>query len=51
MNIIEVIRRRILKFLKLEKLDENPNGERFTFICDEDNIKRQKLQEYKMWYI
>ena len=51
MNIIEVIRRRILKFLKLEKLDENPNGERFTFICDEDNIIKQKLQEYKMWYI
>lgn len=51
MNIIEAIRRRILKFLKIERLSENPNGERFTFICDEDNIKKQKLKEYKMWYI
>lgn len=51
MNIIDAIRRRILKFLKLEKLDLNPNNERYTFICDEDHIRRQKLQEYKIWYI
>ena len=51
MNIIEQIRRRILKFLKLEKLAENPNDERYTFICDEDNIIEQQVKEYLMWYI
>lgn len=51
MNVIETIRKRILKFLKLDHLEENPNNERYTFICDEDNIKKQKLQEYRIWYI
>ena len=49
MNIIEAIRRRILKFLKLEQFAGNPNDERYTFICDEDNIKEQKLRAYKVW--
>lgn len=51
MNIIEAIRQRILKFLGIEKLDENPNGERLNFISDDDNIKSQKLRENKIWYI
>lgn len=51
MNLMEAVRRRILKFLRLEKLADNPNDERYTFICDEDNIKEQQIKEYKMWYI
>lgn len=51
MNIIEAVRRRILKFLRLEKLADNPNDERYTFICDEDNIVEQQIKEYKMWYL
>lgn len=50
MNIIDAIRKRILKFLGLEKLSQNPDGERFTFICDEENIIRQNLEEYRVWY-
>lgn len=51
MNIVEAIRRRILKFLKLEKFAGNPNDERYTFICDEDNIREQKLKAYKVWLV
>ena len=51
MNILEAIRRRILKFLKLEKYAGNPNDARFTFICDEENIKIQNLRAYKVWLI
>lgn len=51
MNILEAVRRRILKFLRLERLADNPNDERYTFICDEDNIIEQQIKEYKMWYI
>lgn len=50
MNIIEAVKRRILKFLGIEKLADNPNGERYTYICDEDNIKQQQLNECKIWY-
>lgn len=51
MNIIEVIKRRVLKFLGLEKLNENPYGERLTFIQDAEDVIKQQLQEYKTWYV
>lgn len=51
MTIIDAIRRRILKFLRLEKFAGNPNDERYTFICDEDNIKEQNLKAYKVWLV
>lgn len=50
MNIIDAIRKRILKFLKLERLSDNPNDERYTFIGDSDNIIKQNLKAYKVWY-
>ena len=51
MNIIEVVKKRVLKFLGLEKLNENPNSERLTFISDDEDIIRQNLKEFKVWYI
>ena len=51
MNILDVIKKRILKFLGLERLSESPNSERLTFIQNQDNIIYQQLQEYKTWYI
>lgn len=47
MTLKERIRQRLLKFLKL---GENPNSERFTYISNEEEIKRQKLTENKIWY-
>ena len=51
MKLMDVIRKRVLKFLGLEKLSENPYSERLTFIQDEENIELQQLREYKTWYL
>lgn len=51
MNIIEAIRNRILKFLKLDKLTYNPDSERFTFINNEANIQKRNLEAYRIWYV
>lgn len=51
MNLIDIIRNRILKFLRIEKLSENPYDERLTFISDSEQIIQQEIQEYKTWYI
>ena len=47
MNLIDIIRNRILKFLRIEKLSENPYDERLTFISDSEQIIQQEIQEYK----
>ena len=46
----DVIRNRILKFLKLDKIN-NPADERLTFISDQENIDIQNIKEAKTWYI
>lgn len=51
MNLFDVIRNRILKFLGLEKLSENPYSERLTFISDNEAIIQQEIKENKTWYI
>lgn len=51
MTIFDRIKQRILKFLGLERLGNNPNSDRFTFINDENTVKRQKLDEVRIWYV
>lgn len=51
MTLTERIKQRILKFLGLEKLSENPNSSRYTFINSEETIRLQHLQECRIWYI
>ena len=51
MTIFDKIKQRILKYLGVEKLDGNPNSDRFTFINDENTIKRQKVDECRIWYV
>ena len=51
MNLMEFIKKRILKFLGLEKLNGNPYAERLTFISNEENIIKQHIEEYRTWYI
>lgn len=51
MNVIEAIKRKILKYLGVEKLSESPNSERLTYISNENDIVRQNLNEYKTWYV
>jgi len=50
MKLLDLIKKRIIKFLGLEKLSENPYSERLTFIQNEDNIELQQIREYKVWY-
>lgn len=51
MTIFEKIKNRILKMIGATHLDDNPNSERYTFINDENTVKRQKLEEARVWYI
>lgn len=51
MNIIEKVRQRILKFLRLEHLADNPNGERYTYIQDAGNVNRYDMEEARVWYL
>lgn len=51
MTIFDKIKQRILKYLGVEKLDGNPNSDRFTFINDENTVKRQKVDECRIWYV
>lgn len=49
MNIIEKIRQRILRFLKIEQLPYNPYGERFTYVNDFGEEKRYRMKEAQIW--
>lgn len=51
MTIFDRIRQRILRFLGLEHLAGDPNSDRFTFINDENTVRRQKLDEVRIWYV
>ena len=51
MTIFDKIRQRILKFLRIEHLSEDPNSSRYTFINDIETVKKQKLEEYRIWYV
>lgn len=51
MNLIDVIREKILKFLKIDHLIDNPNNERYTFISDAENIIKSNVEAYKVWYL
>ena len=51
MTLIELIKNKILKRGGAERLDNNPNSDRFTFISDEDNIKKEEIQACKTWYL
>ena len=51
MNLIEKIRETLIGKNRLEKLKENPDSSRLTFIFDNEAILRAKVNEYKTWYI
>lgn len=50
MTLFEKIAMRILKFLGVKKLGENPNDDRYTYISSDEIVKKQKLQEFRYWY-
>lgn len=50
MTLLEKVKQMIFKTLKIKKLNQNPNDDRFTYLGDEDIVRKQNLQEYKYWY-
>ena len=51
MDIIEKVRQRILKFLKLDHLAGNPNDERYTYIMDPEEVNQQEMEKARVWYV
>ena len=51
MKITEWIKQRIIRFLGLDKLVDNPNSERYAFVSDTEDIAKKKVIEYKIWYL
>lgn len=51
MTLMDRVKQRILKFLGMEHLDENPNSPRYQFISNAETVKKQHLDEYRVWYV
>ena len=51
MTIKEFLKNKILKFLGLEKLADNPNDQRYTFINDDEALKIEEIKANRVWYI
>lgn len=51
MTLLEKIKNRVMRLLGFEKLSENPNSERLTFISSNADVEKQKVYEYFIWYL
>ena len=51
MNLSDWVRAKILKFLKIEHLSDNPNNQRLTYINDNNEIYLTEMRTFKIWYI
>lgn len=51
MTIKEWIKQKLIKFLGIQELVDNPNTELKTFINDEDAIQKDAIKGFKVWYI
>lgn len=51
MNLSDWIRAKILRFLKIEHLSDNPNNQRLTYINDNNEIYLNEMRTWKIWYI
>lgn len=51
MTLNEWIKKKIMKFLGLDKLPENPNNDRLLFVNDTENIKAEQVLANKIWYL
>lgn len=51
MNLKDKIKQKILGFLGLQHLSQNPNDERLTYISNDEAIKQDELKANRVWYI
>lgn len=49
-SIFDFIKRLVNKLRRGERLAEAPDSERLTFINDAENLQRQAVEEYRVWY-
>ena len=50
MNVAEWLKNKVLRFLKVDKLPENPNSERLLYINNNEDIIKTRIRECKIWY-
>ena len=50
MNVAEWLKNKVLRFLKVDKLPENPNSERLLYINNNEDIIKNRIRECKIWY-
>ena len=50
MSLIDFIKRILNRLRRGERLGDAPDSERLTFINDEEDLNRQALEEYRVWY-
>lgn len=50
MLLKEWIRKRILASLGLSKYEGTPKDDRLTYVNDKELIRKQKIEEYNLWY-
>ena len=51
MTVGEWIKKKIMQFLGLDKLPENPNNDRLLFVNDTENIKMEEVLANKTWFL
>ena len=50
MRLSQLIKNKIFKKNKLERLNGTPNNERLTYISDPEQIRIQKSRSYRVWF-
>ena len=50
MTLLERIKQLVIRYRGINKLQDNPNDDKYTFMGDPDTIKKIRIQEYKTWY-
>ena len=51
MNVVQFLKSKVLKHLKLIKLNGDPNSERLTYINDDEAIRVSNIKANKCWYL
>ena len=51
MNLKDWILRKIFKIVSYQTLDDNPNGDRLTYVSDDEAIKISEIQANKIWFV
>lgn len=51
MNVVEFLKKKVLRILGLTKLMNDPSGERLTYINDDEAIRLSNIKANRIWYL